>query len=51
MIDLTNLKPFAIGGRRECYVHPHQPDRCLKVIREEFAPSKLMNFFFPKTGA
>lgn len=41
MIDLSDLQPFAIGGRRECYIHPLHPDRCLKVIRSEFPPNKL----------
>ena len=41
MIDLSKQQPFAIGGRRECYIHPEFPDRCLKVTREEFSPAKL----------
>lgn len=41
MIDLSERQPFAIGGRRECYVHPNHPGRCLKVIRQEFSPEKL----------
>tara|TARA_A100001011_G_scaffold342736_1_gene376499 strand:+ start:96 stop:731 length:636 start_codon:yes stop_codon:yes gene_type:complete len=32
MINLDNHKPFSSGGNRACYVHPINPDRCLKVI-------------------
>lgn len=31
MISLKNLEPFACGGKRACYQHPEQPQRCLKV--------------------
>ena len=32
MIDLDGLTPFAEGGNRKCFIHPDDPDRCLKVI-------------------
>ena len=32
MIDLDGLTPFAEGGNRKCFIHPDNPDRCLKVI-------------------
>ena len=32
MIVLSNSTPFAEGGNRKCYVHPNNPDRCLKVV-------------------
>mgnify|MGYP003316034660 FL=1 len=32
MIDLNGLTPFAEGGNRKCFIHPDNPDRCLKVI-------------------
>ncbi|MCH8499661.1 MAG: PhoP regulatory network YrbL family protein [Marinobacter sp.] len=35
MIDLTDCQPFARGGNRDCYRHPEQPDRCLKLVRTE----------------
>lgn len=41
MIQLHTLQPFAIGGRRECYVHPDDPTVCIKVHRPEFLPSLL----------
>ncbi|MBN8430140.1 hypothetical protein JF535_04655 [Microbulbifer salipaludis] len=33
MIDLSNSTPFASGGNRHCYHHPHFADRCVKVMR------------------
>ena len=32
MIDLSGSTPFAEGGNRKCFIHPAQPDRCLKVV-------------------
>ena len=32
MIDLKGITPFAMGGNRMCFVHPCNPNRCLKVI-------------------
>ena len=32
MINLNGITPFAEGGNRMCYVHPDNPNRCLKVI-------------------
>jgi len=32
MINLEGMIPFAKGGNRLCFVHPNNPDRCLKVI-------------------
>jgi len=32
-IKLTDQKPFAIGGRRLCFVHPLESDKCIKVLR------------------
>ncbi len=32
MIDLEGISPFAKGGNRLCFVHPNNPDRCLKVV-------------------
>ena len=32
MIDLNGVTPFAEGGNRRCFVHPNNPNRCLKVI-------------------
>lgn len=41
MIELSAMKPFAVGGRRECFVHPVHANRCIKVPRPEFSPEKL----------
>lgn len=34
-VNLDNLSPFAQGANRYCYQHPDNPNRCLKVIRQE----------------
>jgi len=34
-IRLSNCKPFGVGGRRACYVHPHEPKFCIKVLRQD----------------
>lgn len=34
-LKLANLEPFAIGGRRKCYVHPEDPSKCIKVLRQD----------------
>ena len=31
MIKLNDLIPFAKGGNRMCFIHPDNPNRCLKV--------------------
>ena len=33
---LSTLAPFARGGNRLCFVHPHDPDRVVKVRRPDF---------------
>lgn len=35
MLKLDGLDPFGIGGRRLCFVHPHDPNRCVKVLRRD----------------
>ena len=42
MINLDGIKPFAEGGNRMCFVHPDNPDRCLKVVHPGL-PSKIKN--------
>lgn len=37
-LKLRALKPFAIGGTRRCYIHPNDPDLCVKVLREDRTP-------------
>ena len=32
MIILSDASPFAEGGNRKCFVHPGNPNRCLKVV-------------------
>lgn len=38
MLTLSNLSPFASGGNRDCFVHPLNPNRCLKVVKAVRAP-------------
>lgn len=35
ILKLTDQQPFAIGGRRLCFVHPLEPDKCIKVLRQD----------------
>ena len=42
MINLDDIKPFAEGGNRMCFVHPDNPGRCLKVVHPGL-PSKIKN--------
>lgn len=37
---LAGLEPFARGGGRECYVHPHDAGLCVKVAREGRSPEE-----------
>lgn len=34
-LALSGLEPFGVGGRRLCFVHPHDPTRCVKVLRQD----------------
>tara|TARA_B100000497_G_C7492948_1_gene301590 strand:- start:70 stop:702 length:633 start_codon:yes stop_codon:yes gene_type:complete len=31
VINLNEIKPFAEGGNRRCYIHPKNENRCIKV--------------------
>ena len=31
-LSLVGREPFAKGGKRHCYVHPDDPDLCVKVV-------------------
>jgi len=35
-LQLKGLEPFARGGNRLCFVHPDNPNRCIKVRRPDF---------------
>lgn len=35
VLGLRGHEPFGVGGRRECYVHPLDPDKCVKVLRKD----------------
>ena len=43
MINLSDATPFAEGGNRKCYVHPNNPDRCLKVIHSGLLEKIIKN--------
>ena len=43
MIDLNGVTPFAEGGNRRCFVHPNNPNRCLKVIHSGLLESIIKN--------
>lgn len=34
-LALAGLEPFGVGGRRKCYVHPLDPAKCVKVLRQD----------------
>lgn len=49
MIKLAKLKPFANGGNRLCFIHPHDRALCIKVARPNFSPAeKRSRKRFPK---
>lgn len=35
MLQLSQLKPFGIGGRRLCFSHPEDKGKCVKVLRQD----------------
>lgn len=37
-ISLKDREPFAVGGTRRCYLMPGNPDRCVKVLRDDRTP-------------
>ena len=41
MIDLSGSQPFAEGGNRWCFQHPHNPNRCLKVVKPGVAEQRF----------
>jgi hypothetical protein len=34
-LRLSQSKPFGLGGRRLCFVHPREPGKCVKVLRQD----------------
>lgn len=49
MIALNELKPFAAGGNRLCYVDPDDASRCIKVRRPDFSiEARRASKGFPK---
>ena len=41
MIQLSHLQPFAAGQKRECYVHPEDKDKIIKIIPAHKSPRAL----------
>ena len=41
MLTLSHEKPFAQGGNRLCFVHPEDPNLCVKVRRPDFTLQDL----------
>ncbi len=41
-LKLADRKPFGRGGKRDCYVHPEHPGRCVKVNRADRRPEDLL---------
>lgn len=39
MLQLSDKLIFSSGGNRICYVHPQDPNHCLKIIRPDRIPS------------
>lgn len=34
-IALSGTEPFAVGGRRRCYAHPLELNKCIKILRTD----------------
>ena len=35
LLQLSGATPFGVGGRRLCFVHPLDPAKCVKVLRQD----------------
>ena len=43
MISLEEVKPFAEGGNRVCYIHPNNKSLCLKISKPEVVKKMRLN--------
>ena len=43
MINLEEVKPFAEGGNRVCYIHPDNKSLCLKISKPEVVKKMRSN--------
>ena len=43
MISLEEVKPFAEGGNRVCYIHPNNKSMCLKISKPEVVKKMQSN--------
>lgn len=39
VVSLKDEEPFALGGHRKVFIHPHHSDRCIKLWREDRTPA------------
>lgn len=42
-LQLQGLTPFGVGGRRLCFTHPDDPNKCVKVARQDEGATVRMN--------
>ena len=42
-ILLSNLKPFGEGNFQLCYIHPQDPNKCLKIKKREIKRGNLLS--------
>lgn len=40
IMSLEGRTPFAVGGTRLCFVHPHDASKCVKVLRQDRTPQE-----------
>ena len=48
VIKLAHLSPFAEGGFKKCFVHPDDPNRCLKIAKPKEMSAKISGRFYRK---
>ncbi|MAA97976.1 MAG: hypothetical protein CMN87_06345 [Stappia sp.] len=41
MIELKGVEPFSSGSFRDCFVHPDDPSRCIKVVHLRSGASRI----------
>ena len=41
MLKLSGSFPFAKGSKRACYLHPTDPNYCVKILRQDAQPRRL----------
>jgi hypothetical protein len=41
MIELKSREPFASGSFRDCFVHPDDPSRCIKIVHVRYGENRV----------